>query len=274
MLQYAIGRHLSIKYKSPLWLDLSWFEKQNKIRFKREFRLDSFNIKYGLVNLKNMIWRLRYTDRFKAINPLKLKNVKEKDYASFDAAVLEAGDNILLEGFFSSYRYFEAIRDVLVKDFAVVEKMDTANITCLQKIKNTNSVGIHIRRGDYALTDFHGILDTTYYEAAIKLIAQKTGDLHLFVFSDEPGWVSQHMKFDHPFELVNFNHDEHDYFDMELMKHCRHNIIANSSFSWWPAWLNEYPEKIIVAPGKWFNQGNNNYDMIPQNWVSLASNGI
>ena len=77
------------------------------------------------------------------------------------------------------------------------------------------------------------------------------------------------MRFDHPHDIIHFNKDEHNYFDMELMKHCRHNIIANSSFSWWPAWLNEHTDKTVVAPEKWFNQGKSSGDNIPQEWVVM-----
>lgn len=269
MLQYALGRHLSIKNNSPLWLDLSWYNNYRKSQFYREFRIDCFQTNYKRVNLNNILWRLRFTDHFKTINPFKLKNVVEKEYAHFDEKILEAGDDILLEGFFPSYKYFEGIREVLIKDFTPIEQMNTANAAYLQKIKSTNSVSVHFRRGDYALTGHHGMLDKAYYEAAIKHIAIKTGGLQLFIFSDEPEWVCQNMQFEHPFEVISINKDQHNYFDMELMKHCKHNIIANSSFSWWGAWLNETTEKIVVAPEKWLNVDINRMENIPPEWILL-----
>lgn len=269
MLQYALGRRLSIKYNSPLYLDLSWFDSNKNPEHPRDYRLDCFHTQYQTVDINKIIWRLRYTDHFKTINPFKLTNIKDKDEAGFDESILQAGDNILLEGFFPCYKYFEPIRDILLKEFTPVKKMDNENETCLQKIKSTNSVSVHFRRGDYAHTDFHGMLDKNYYEKAIHHIAQKTGNLQLFIFSDEPGWVQENMSFGHPYELISFNKDEHNYFDMELMKHCKHNIIANSTFSWWPAWLNEYTEKIVVAPERWFNQEKKTGALIPGSWVSL-----
>ena len=267
MLQYALGRRLSIQYNSPLFLDLSWYNSNKDSTHPRDFRLDCFNTQYQAVDGKKMIWKLRYTDHLKAINPFKLKNIKEKDVTVFDEGVLNAGDNILLEGFFPSYKYFDNIKELLVNEFTPIEPMNATNAACLQKIKATNSVSVHIRRGDYAHNDFHGMLAKSYYDNAIRHIAEKTGGLQLFIFSDEPQWVKQNMRFDHPHDIIHFNKDEHNYFDMELMKHCRHNIIANSSFSWWPAWLNEHPEKIVVAPEKWFNQGKSSGDNIPHNWV-------
>ena len=200
---------------------------------------------------------------------MKLKTIKEVDFAVFDAGLMEAGNNVLLEGFFSSYKYFESIREKLLTEFRPVSKMDATNTACLQRIKSTNSVSVHVRRGDYALTDFHGMLDKAYYEAAIDLIAQKTGELQLFIFSDEPDWVLQNMNFSHPYEMIHFNKDDHNYFDMDLMKHCKHNIIANSTFSWWPAWLNENPEKIVVAPKRWNKQGTPTSALLPADWVLL-----
>ncbi len=266
MLQYALGRRLSIQYNSPFFLDLSWFESNKDLAHPREFRLDSFNTAYQTVDYKKLLWKLRYTDHFKTINPFKLKNIKEKDVTVFDESILQAGDNILLEGFFFNYKYFDSIKDLLIKEFTPVEPMNAANVTSLQKIKNTNSVSLHIRRGDYAHTDFHGMLSKSYYENAIHYIAQQKGHLQLFIFSDEPEWVRQNMQFDYPHEIICFNKDAHNYFDMELMKHCKHNIIANSSFSWWPAWLNEYADKIVVAPEKWFNQRKLSGTLIPETW--------
>lgn len=269
MLQYALGRHLSIQYNTPLWLDISWFDSYKDVQNPREFRLDCFRTHFRKVDLSHFTWKLRYTDRFKFLNPFKLKNISDRDLTGLENGVLDAGNNVLLEGFFQNYRYFESIRELLVKEFTPVEKMNAANANCLEHIKATNSVSVHFRRGDYALTNYHGMLDTSYYDDAIKLIAQKTGKMKLFIFSDDPEWVLQNMNFTHPFELINFNKDKYNYFDMELMKHCRHNIIANSTFSWWPAWLNENPGKIIVAPEKWLNLEQNRLENIPEGWILL-----
>ncbi|WP_301930465.1 alpha-1,2-fucosyltransferase [Ferruginibacter sp.] len=212
---------------------------------------------------------MRFTDHFKIINPFKLKNISEKEYSRFDPSILEAGDNILLEGFFPSYKYFEDIREVLIKDFLPKQDMNVTNKHSLDKIQNTNSVGVHFRRGDYALTGHHGMLTKDYYEAAIKQIALKAGPVQLFIFSDEPDWVKENMQFEFLFDVISFNKDEDSYFDMELMKHCKHNIIANSSFSWWGAWLNENPDKIVIAPKKWLNLEVDSMENIPDEWILL-----
>jgi hypothetical protein len=265
MLQYALGRHLSVKTKSRLYLDLSWYKDYDNSEYPREFRLGCFHARYRTVNPGNILWKLRFTSRFKRFNPFRLNIVQEQDLSRFAPGVLEAGDNIVLEGYFPSYKYFEPIRNLLLKEFRPKEKMDATNAACLERIQNSNSVGIHIRRGDYAKTDFHGMLQNDYYAAGIKLVAEKAGPVRLFIFSDEPDWVQENMQFDYPYELISFNRDEKNFFDMELMKNCRHNIIANSTFSWWSAWLNENHRKIVVAPQRWFNQ-ENPPALIPQDW--------
>lgn len=269
MLQYAVGKHLSIKADSPLYLDLTWFANYNDQEHPREFKLDKLNTQYNSIEHANILWKLRYTDNFKKINPFKLRNIKEQDYTAFDPDILLAGDDILLEGFFFSYKYFEGIHDLLATEFRPIEKMEGANLACLQKMKAFNSVSIHIRRGDYANTDFHGMLEIDYYYKAIEHIATASGDLHLFVFSDEPQWVRDNMQFEHPYEIMDFNKDERNYLDLELMKHCKHNVIANSTFSWWAAWLNPNPVKMVVAPKKWYNLGKNAGENLPSTWILI-----
>jgi hypothetical protein len=269
MLQYALGRNMSIKYDSPLWLEFSWFDYNRDLQFARVCNLDKFNTQHQCVNFNNVVWKLRFTPHFKDINPFKLKIIKEIEYGSFDPSILEAGDNIILEGLFPSYKYFEGIRKLLLKDFTPCLDMDSVNLECLNDIVSSNSVSVHFRRGDYAHTGHHRMLDKTYYEAAIKYIEERKEALKLFIFSDEPEWVLQNMHFNHPYKIINFNKDDKNYFDMELMKHCKHNIIANSTFSWWGAWLNENPGKMVVAPADWSTLEINKMQNIPSDWIIL-----
>ncbi len=269
MMQYATGRALSLQRNVPLYLDLGWYENNRDLQFPRAFKLKSFNTKFKTVNLSKIGWKLRYTNRFLKLNPFRLKLIKDEDIETAPIGFDGIGNNTLLEGFFQNYNNFNSIRQLLAKEFTPVEKMDAVNTACLQKIISCNSVSVHIRRGDYALTDFHGMLGVAYYEKAIELIAQKKGALQLFIFSDEPDWVLQNMHFDYPYELVDFNRDEKSYFDMELMKHCKHHIIANSSFSWWPAWLSPHADKMVIAPEKWFSADNKTNGLIPEDWIRL-----
>jgi len=136
---------------------------------------------------------------------------------------------------------------------------------------NTNSVSIHFRRGDYVTnpltSQHHGVCSNKYYQDAISLLKSKISQPHFFLFSDEPEWLKTNVSLQEPFRIIDNNPG---YVDLYLMSNCKHNIIANSSFSWWGAWLNNNPDKIVIAPHKWFNEpGINTYDLIPETWIRL-----
>jgi hypothetical protein len=268
MLQYAIGRNLTIKKNlEHLWIDLSWYHNTKNDPFFREFELNKLNTKYKTLDHKNVIWKLRFTNHFKSVNPFKYTDVIEKEYALFDPTILESGNNILLQGFFPSYKYFSDIKETLQTELVPKQKMNSANLGALDKIKSVNSVSVHFRRGDYALTGVHGILDKSYYERALIYLSKKFENIELFIFSDEPEWVAQNMYFEFPYHIMDFNKGDSNYFDLELMKNCKHNIIANSTFSWWAAWLNPNSEKIVVAPKHWLNVDINKMQNIPEGWM-------
>ena len=139
-------------------------------------------------------------------------------------------------------------------------------------IADSNSVSIHIRRGDYVadptMYTSHGTCDIDYYNRCVESLTEKVKDTSFFVFSDDPQWSRDSLKLQYPAIFVDHNDMEHGYEDMRLMSQCKHNIIANSSFSWWGAWLNNNENKIVLAPEKWFAK--KTYiinDMIPVQWV-------
>ncbi|WP_121352388.1 alpha-1,2-fucosyltransferase [Flavisolibacter nicotianae] len=271
MLQYALGRNLSLKNQTELYLDLSWYKSENQnSTFPRTFKLDKLNVQYKEVDYSRLYWKIRTMHRLKSLNPFSLVVVKEKDFSRFDPSIIETKNNSVLDGYFNSYKYFEEVRDCLLREFTPNEQPNQKNSSCLHKIRATNAVSVHFRRGDYALTSFHGMLTKDYYEAAIDKICSQLADPYLYIFSDEPEWVIDNIRFPFNYEVVNFNRDENNYWDMELMKNCRHNIIANSGFSWWGAWLNQNPEKTVVAPKVWIaEQEREMNDFIPKEWIRL-----
>lgn len=140
------------------------------------------------------------------------------------------------------------------------------------EIKNSNSVSLHIRRGDYvALSKSkkgHALCPISYYKKAIENIAQKIHNPRFFIFSDDIQWVKENLAIKYNAEYIDFNRDYPER-DIILMKHCKHNIIANSSFSWWGAWLNENPNKIVIAPKRWMNNLESSDDLIEPNWIKI-----
>jgi hypothetical protein len=196
-------------------------------------------------------------------------NQKENEYVYF-----KKNKNIYFNGYFQSEKYFIKRREDLLKIFKF-PKLDDKNEGIKTKISNhQNSVSIHIRRGDYLkdeIKKYHGILDEDYYNSAIKIIQEKYKDAQFFVFSDDENFVKK--KYNH---LENFNiiegNTENSWKDMALMTYCKHHVIANSSFSWWGAWLSSAENSLKIAPKNWFNPQFAMFDIndfIPKNWIKL-----
>ena len=139
----------------------------------------------------------------------------------------------------------------------------------LDLIHETNSVSLHVRRGDYVkLQHIHGLCDLDYYAHAIRFITEHLTNPHFFIFSDDIQWVTNNLKIGFSHTFVDINHGHDSAWDMWLMANCKHNIIANSSFSWWGAWLNQNPNKIVVAPAQWFADGQQT-DIISDDWTKI-----
>jgi hypothetical protein len=193
-------------------------------------------------------------------------------FKQFDKAVLSLPDNTYLDGFWQSEKYFADIRKTLLKEFSFKTKPSTTNAKILKAINNCESVSLHVRRLDYVTNKstqaIHGFVSLEYYKRAIARMSATVDKPHFFVFSDEPAWAKENLKIDSPVTYVD--HNKKGFEDMRLMRACKHNIVANSSFSWWGAWLNDNPGKIIIGPEKWFNDiSMNASDIIPSGWVKL-----
>jgi hypothetical protein len=176
---------------------------------------------------------------------------------------------LVYEGFWQSELYFSKYRAELLKIFLFDEKKLNANtLKLLADINEKNSVAVHIRRGDYLNNkELSGICSKTYYENAIAKIKEKIKDPVFYFFSDDPSWVKKNFSFA-KYHLIDFNRGKDSWQDMYLMSKCKNNIIANSSFSWWGAWLNINPDKIIIAPSDWFKTIPDK-DIVPENWIKI-----
>lgn len=177
-----------------------------------------------------------------------------RDTYGFDPAVLEL-DDAYLYGWWQSEKYFQKIADRVRQAFRFsAEGLNDRNQNYLNRIQNSESVGVHLRRGDYLEADelYGGICTEKYYALAIQKMRQQLPGCEFFLFTNDPLWAREHMTGE-GITIVEENDEDHGYLDMYLMSQCKHNIIANSSFSWWAAWLNENPEKRIIAPARWVN---------------------
>jgi hypothetical protein len=204
---------------------------------------------------------------------LRLAKKYTEPHFHYDPAFANLPKNTVLNGYFQSEQYFRDIRDILLGDFSWVNEPRGKNKELFGQINNDkSSVSVHVRRGDYVSNNnaakFHGLTGLDYYRAAVNKIAKQVKNPNLYVFSDDPDWCKRKLKFKQP--TIYISHNTNGSEDMRLMKTCRHNIIANSSFSWWGAWLNENPNKIVIAPKQWFSHPESNTkDLILSSWHKL-----
>lgn len=250
---------------------------------KETLKLNNFALMKDLKTIKQPFWNkvLRKIIIFRnlrnKITELKfdsMSNVVEKGYSP---ELSEHKPPVYISGYYQNELYFKDIREQLLKDFKLTKKLNSKNEKMLEQIKNTESISVHFRRGDYTkarVAQHFGMCSTEYYKNAVKVIADKLNKKPtLFVFSDDIKWVRENVKFDYDAVYVDINNGKQGYFDLELMKNCKHNVIANSSFSWMGAWLNNNPNKIVVAPTPWYNSDILNCDdIVPDSWIKLEKN--
>ena len=178
-----------------------------------------------------------------------------------------------LTGYWQSEKYFQQASLAIRADFTFRHPLEKHNAEIARKIGQVNSVSLHVRRGDYASNPetnvTHGLCSLEYYQAAIRHVSDRVKQPYFFIFSDDIDWVKDNLETEFPGQYIDHNQGAESYNDMHLMSLCRHHIIANSSFSWWGAWLNPRQDKVVVAPSRWFNNGPDTKDLLPDNWVSL-----
>lgn len=210
---------------------------------------------------------------YRICTPEEIKKAREKpcNFVRFSPAIYNKSDCTTLKGYLQNERFFEDQKDFIKEIFQFKEKLPRQLDALVEEIKNKNSVAVHIRRGDYLYSpNVYPIMSVEYYQQGADYIQSKSADpIHLYIFSDDIKWVRDNFKTTYPFTLIQGNSATQD---MQLMSLCKHNIIANSTFSWWGAYLNKNPKKIVVAPDKW-NLINKWWgdDIILKNWVVLPS---
>lgn len=279
MFQYAAGRERSLSHKVPLLLDLSAFRKFPS----RSYRLGYFNIHADIAQDEEVarFWpdsaqglfarALSLPDYFK---PWYARAIVREPHFQYDPDIKKTGPDAYLLGVWQSEAFFNEITPVIRKDFTLNTPLDEKNTQMTDAIDRCESVSIHVRRGDYVSDQkthaFHGTCSEDYYQAAISNVGERVRNPHFFIFSDDPHWAETNLKIPYPSTVVDINGPEKDYADLILLSRCRHHIIANSSFSWWGAWLSKNPEKTVIAPKRWFAVSTmNTDDLIPQSWIRL-----
>jgi Glycosyl transferase family 11. len=279
MFQYAIGRYLSCVHQVPLKLDTMAFENYTL----RKYRLGGYSVHADMASVSD-ITHVRFHDRVNILRalgtayeyrlPYYRRSTYREPHFSYDHNILKCKSDVYLVGYWQSEKYFKDIETQIREDFTLLPPPDHRNAEMADIIQSCESVNLHVRRGDYisnpAANAYHGTCSPEYYKKAIHIIENRIQKPHFFIFSDDPVWVRENMNTGYPTTIVDINGPESDREDLRLMSLCKHHIIANSSFSWWGAWLSSNPDKMVIAPNKWFNDPRiNTRDLVPSSWIRL-----
>ncbi|UWR60439.1 alpha-1,2-fucosyltransferase [Phaeobacter inhibens] len=271
MFQYAAGRALADRLGVSLALDSRGAELRGEGVLTRVFDLDlaTPDILPPLrqrAPLGYALWR--GLGQHLGTGPKLRREVG----LGYNPDFVDWSDNSYLHGYWQSERYFAQSAERIRRDFTFPEYSNQQNAEMAARIGETNAISLHVRRGDYLTLAAHVLCDQAYYEAALaQVLDGLEGQPTVYVFSDDPQWAKENLPLPCDKVVVDFNGADTDYEDMRLMSLCKHNIIGNSSFSWWAAWLNQTPDRRVAGPAKWFGDPKlNNPDILPPGWLRIS----
>ena len=270
MFQFATGFAIAKKNNLRLSLDLNYI---NKRQLFNGFELEKiFNI-YSKVSFLNKPLSFRSMSFKEILNKIDVTfyNFKEPHF-HYTETILDIPKHSFLDGYWQSENYFKDYTNEIKEIFNFPEELDEQNLLISNDINKNNSISVHIRRGDFLLkTNYNHLIDLKdYYLKAIKESSKFFKNPKYFIFTDDPLWVTNNFVLDHSYIVVDINRGSKSFLDMYLMSLCKSNIIANSSFSWWGAWLNNKKDKIVYAPKNWFNDKSIcTNDLIPSSWNTI-----
>ncbi len=282
MFQYTLGRVISLQNNDMLKLDISDFAGNPGIDTSREYELGAFNIP-AIFASKSEIQKLGKPNKIiHTLNkylPLHLEEyprsrIAEKGHG-YQPEIRTVTGDVYVDGYWQTEKYYKGYEKVIRQDFSRrARPTSTKNKLLRHQIEGCSSVSIHVRRGDYVTNPtahaFHDTCDIGYYRRAMKHVERYVKNPTYFVFSDDSEWAAKNIVSSHKTVYISHNTGHAAHEDMRLMASCKHNIIANSSFSWWGAWLNDSHGKIVIAPKQWFrDKKTSTKDLIPTTWVRL-----
>ncbi|HBH71687.1 MAG: Glycosyl transferase family 11 [Parcubacteria group bacterium GW2011_GWC1_42_11] len=283
LFQYALGRHLALlnndtlKMEANYYINSSFVYTLGRFNTHQEITKEEDYLRAGLPNIgdasfygriKRKIFRI--SEGLKPIH--KKKFITEPDF-TFCPEILNVRSSCYLSGVWQSEKYFKNIEDTIRKEITLRNEPSSEVKNWIAKTSESNSVSIHIRRGDYVdnprINKFHGVCPIEYYTNAIDCISQSIHNPTFYVFSNDIEWAKNNLRVSYPIFFVS-DKIIPDHEELIIMSNCKHNIIANSTFSWWGAWLNVNQDKIVIAPQKWFTGSDTNTkDLIPEAWVRI-----
>lgn len=276
LFQYALGRSLLLSCKKKVKYDISWFKNQ----IERDYQLDRLNTVIDLVDDNELrklrrikIWggKLSFLNK---LNKIYGYNLIRESGLEFDPNILQTIAPAYIDGHWMSEKYFFKIVTQLREEMRPKDKPTGENSKILEAISRQEAVAVHIRRGDYIqerkTNKFHGTATIDYYQKATQHILEKIASPVFYLFSDDLDWVKENIKIPAQTIFVSQNGVNKPQEDLRLMYSCKHHIIANSTFSWWGAWLNANSKKIVIAPYQWFaDKEINTKDLFPAEWIKM-----
>jgi hypothetical protein len=270
LFQYAFGRLLAITNKTEIKYYTSSVSKGDTAR---QYKLDKFNTEVSFASEAEAVSEKNKAGLFYRVIKVFKRKILKQYHIGYDINSLSIKENFL-EGYWQSYKYLEPIRDILLKEISLKTLPTDEYVNVLNKINNCNSVSLHIRRGDYVndakTKREHYVFGLEYYKQAIEIIKSSVSEPNFYIFSDDIEWAKENLDVGGCQSIFVSNFSFEDYEELMLMSKCKHNIIANSSFSFWGAWLNQHSNKIVIAPSKWNNRYDNQYrDLLPPEWIKI-----
>lgn len=263
LFQYARGKSLAIKTNSEFLIDVSFFETGEYIH---EMLLDKFKIEIDGIYKPNIMDKLKIKLNKKKI--IRLHNILSED--TKQNIEKHKNSTIYLDGYWQDEKYFNTIREHLVSNIVLLNQSEKY-LSFEKKILECNSVAVHLRRGDYLYKEVKnhiGVCRLEYYIKAMEIINSKSENVVFYVFSDDIVWCKNNLKSKFKIEFISETFSSEESFS--LMKNCKNQIISNSTFSWWAAWLNDNTKKIIIAPEIWW-ASNPKKSPVPDDWIKLKN---
>lgn len=280
LFQYATARSLAHQRQASLILDHSWFTRGYRDVTPRELLLSSLNIKGALITFESLRNRPKRIRRIlQHLLPIEPYIFCERAPYRFDPDLLRApsfkSQNLYLMGYWQSFRYFEPIKALLQTEICPLAPLDRHYQDYLKLIQQKNSAMVHVRRGDYvhlaSAAKVHGFIGLDYYHQGMKAILDRNPDVHFFVFSDDLQWTKDNLPYQDRITFVE-SLEEGDAViqELELMTHCQHHLTANSSLSWWAAWLAKNESGLVICPSHWTVDLSMNWnDLLPAHWQRI-----
>jgi hypothetical protein len=268
MFQLAAGKALALRNGTDCKVDAGFLNVDAKgIYTQRKFELSAFDSDIKIADQQEIDAIVKTSVLSRIFSGPK--HYREKGH-EVNAPFFSLKNGTYIEGYWQSEKYFKDHEADIRTLFKFKKELLNGTEDVLRQIQGSNSVSVHVRRGDYvtlsSANSFHGLCSPQYYKMALEQLNTIHKDLEVFIFSDDMDWCKANLSFG----KQHFVETNSAYKDMHLMQHCKHNIIANSSFSWWAAWLNTNLAKVVIAPKKWFKDPSTHVnDIYPSSWIKL-----